>query len=156
VRLTRINFKLLPQFVRYLMVGGFNTLFSYGAFALLTWLFRGMGKYSYMLAALVANVLAITVAYLGYKWFVFQTKGNYLVEWLRCFGVYGGNALLGLAALPIVTEMLRHHLTRPGRAPYLAAALLAGLGVMVSFVGHKSVTFRPKTEDTANTAAPDS
>ncbi len=29
------------------------------------------------------------VAYLGYKFFVFRTKGNFLSEWLKCFAVYG-------------------------------------------------------------------
>lgn len=133
-----------------MLVGGFNTLFGYGVFALFTWLFRGLGRYSYMYAAVLANVLAISVAFLGYKWFVFRTKGNYLAEWIRCFGVYGGNALLGLAALPVLTEMLRHWLAQPQRAPYLAAALLMGLGVVVGFVGHRKVTFRQrKPEDGA-------
>lgn len=136
--------KTLSQFVRYVLVGGFNTLFGYGVFALLTWLFRGLGRFSYMYAAVLTNVVAITVAFLGYKWFVFRTKGNYLAEWIRCFGVYGGNALLGLAALPILTELLRHHLARPETAPYLGAALLTVLGVAVSFVGHKKITFRER------------
>ena len=39
----------------------------------------------------LANLIAITVAFLGYKWFVFRTRGNYLVEWIRCFGVYGSS-----------------------------------------------------------------
>jgi len=33
------------EVLRYLLVGGFNTLFGYGIFALLNWLFTGMGRY---------------------------------------------------------------------------------------------------------------
>ena len=76
--------KSLQEFVRYILVGGFNTVFGYGLFALLNWSFRGLGSYNYMYAALLANLIATSVAFLGYKWFVFRTRGNYMVEWLRC------------------------------------------------------------------------
>ena len=67
--------KSLHQFARYVLVGGFNTVFGYGLFALLNWLFTGLVSYSYMYAAALANIIAITVAFLGYKWFVFRTRG---------------------------------------------------------------------------------
>ena len=34
------------------------------------------------LAVVPSTVINITVAFLGYKWFVFKTKGNYLREWM--------------------------------------------------------------------------
>jgi putative flippase GtrA len=134
----------IHQFVRYILVGGFNTLFGYGLFALLTWSFRGLGSYNYMYAALLANIIAISVAFLGYKWFVFRTRGNYLVEYIRCFGVYGTSALIGLASLPILVPILRRFLHHPERAPYIAAALLTVVTVMFSFLGHKNISFRQK------------
>jgi putative flippase GtrA len=130
------------QFVRYILVGGFNTVFGYGLFALMNWLFRGFGTYSYMYAAVLANFIAISVAFLGYKWFVFRTKGNYLVEWIRCFGVYGSSALIGLAGLPILVPILRPHLSNPAEASYIAAAVMTIVTVCFSFVGHKRVSFR--------------
>jgi putative flippase GtrA len=130
--------------VRYILVGGFNTLFGYGLFALLTWFFRGLGSYSYMYSALLANVIAISVAFLGYKWFVFRTRGNYLVEYIRCFGVYGSSTLIGLACLPILVSILRRYLHHPQRAPYIAAALLTVVTVLFSFLGHKNISFRQK------------
>ena len=136
--------KSLGQLARYLLVGGFNTVFGYGTFALLNWLFTGLGSYSYMYAAILANFIAITVAFLGYKWFVFRTRGNYLMEWIRCFGVYGGSALIGLAGLPILVPILRHHLQKPEQASYIAAAILTVIGVLSSFLGHKNISFRPK------------
>jgi putative flippase GtrA len=123
-------------------VGGFNTVFGYGVFALLNWAFRGLGSYSYMYAAVLANVIAISVAFLGYKWFVFRTRGNYLIEWIRCFGVYSSSALIGLAGLPILVPILRHVLHRPDYAPYIAGAILTLLTVLFSFLGHKNFSFR--------------
>jgi putative flippase GtrA len=137
--------KSLCQFVRYVLVGGFNTVFGYGFFALLNWMFTGFGSYSYMYAAILANFIAISVAFLGYKWFVFRTRGNYLMEWIRCFGVYGTSALIGLAGLPIMVTILRPHLQRPELASYLAAAILTVVSVVFSFFGHKNVSFRQKS-----------
>ncbi|HWA93859.1 MAG TPA: GtrA family protein [Terracidiphilus sp.] len=135
------------QFLRYLFVGGFNTVFGYGLFALLNWVFTGYGSYSYMYAAVLANLLAITVSYLGYKWFVFRTRGNYLIEWLRCLGVYGSSMLISLAGLPILVPVLRHLLGRPEQASYIAAAIMTLVTVVFSFVGHKNISFRQKLSE---------
>jgi putative flippase GtrA len=130
------------QLVRYLLVGGFNTAFGYGLFALLNWCCTGLGAYGYMYAAVVSNFIAITVAFLGYKWFVFQTRGNYLSEWVRCMGVYGSSTLIGLAGLAILVPILRRSLHRPELAPYLAAAMMTVVTVLFSFLGHKNISFR--------------
>ena len=138
--------KSTPQFVRYVLVGGFNTVFGYGVFALLNWSFSGWGSYSYMYAAVLANILAISAAFLGYKWFVFRTRGNYLREWLRCFVVYGGSSLIGLAGLPIVVTILRLVLHRPEYASYLGAAIMMCIVPVFSFLGHKKFSFRQKAD----------
>jgi putative flippase GtrA len=136
--------KSVGQFVRYIVVGGFNTVFGYGIYALLTWLFSGLGSYNWLYAAVLGNLITITVAFLGYKWFVFRTRGNYLVEWIRCFGVYGSSILIGLAGLSILVPILRHVLRRPEQAPYVAGALLTIVSVVFSFFGHKNFSFRQK------------
>ncbi len=130
--------------MRYIVVGGFNTVFGYGLYALLTWSYKGLGSYNYMYAMVLANVITISVAFLGYKWFVFRTRGNYLIEWIRCFGVYGTGILIGLAGLPILVLILRHVLRRPERAPYIAGAVLMIVTVIFSFFGHKNFSFRQK------------
>lgn len=140
--------KSTPLLVRYAFVGGFNAFFSYGTFALLNWSFRGLGNYSYMYAAVLANFLAISAAFLGYKWFVFRTRGNYLREWLRCFVVYGGSSLIGLAGLPVIVTILRHVLNRPEYASYLGAAIMMGVGVFSSFIGHRNFSFRADQKKT--------
>src|SRR5262245_9929820 len=85
-------FRHIPkkQFGRYLLVGIWNAAFGYGTFALFTWILDHYMPASYMAASLIASVLNITVAFLGYKWFVFKTRGNYLKEWVRCLMVYSG------------------------------------------------------------------
>ena len=137
----------LWQMGRYLLVGAFNTVFGYSLFAVLNFCLQGLGSYSYMLASLLSNLIAISAAFLGYKWFVFKTKGNYLKEWLRCIAVYSSAMLLTLAGLPILVPLLRHFMVqRPQAAPYLAAAIMAVITVIASFFGHKHISFAVEAE----------
>lgn len=140
------------QFLRYLLVGAWNTLFGYATYALFTALLMPRVRFGYILASAFSSVINITVAYLGYKFFVFRTQGNYLAEWLRCIAVYGSGMLPGLLLLPLLVEGLHYafHLQRSG--PYIAGALLMGLGVVYSFFGHKHFSFRVPS-DAARDAA---
>jgi len=157
------------QFTRYLAIGVFNTVFGYCTFALTLFL-----HITVIGASLISTPFNITVAYFGYKFFVFQTRGNYLIEWFKCFGVYGLGMLPGLLALSGVTKLLQasihahgpqlhlalaHIATHLSGAPltalhklssgkaaagYLAGALVQGFTTIFSFVGHKKVTFKTK------------
>jgi putative flippase GtrA len=135
--------KSFLQFSRYLLVGGFNTFFGYSLFALFNWFFAGV-SYGYMYASFLASLISIAVAFLGYKWFVFRTRGNYLMEWVRCVGVYGSSMAIGLVGLPILVPILRGHLHHPERAPYIAGAILTVITVIFSFLGHKNISFRQR------------
>ncbi len=147
--------KSSSEVVRYLVVGGFNTIFGYGMFAVLNWLFTGHGSYSYLLASFLASLIAITIAFLGYKWFVFKTRGNYFVEWIRCVGVYGTTMLIGLAGLPVLVPILRRHLHQPERASYIAAAIMTVITVLFSFFAHKNISFRHQLVADVSEAKPD-
>jgi putative flippase GtrA len=130
------------QLGRYLIVGVWNTAFAYGTFALFTALLDRYMPASYLAGSLASSVLNITVSFLGYKWFVFKTKGNYLREWLRCLAVYSGSILLGLALLPPTVFAVAYITGDQHLAPYIAGALLMGVQVILSFVGHKNFSFR--------------
>jgi putative flippase GtrA len=130
------------QLARYLVVGAWNTLFGYGAYALFTALLAPLVPHSYVVALVLSSLLNITVSYLGYKWFVFKTKGNYLREWMRCVAVYSSGIALGACLLPIVVYILRHGTRFQAAAPYLGGALLTGFGVLYNFLGHKKFSFR--------------
>jgi putative flippase GtrA len=130
------------QFGRYLLVGAWNTLFGYGTFALFTALLNPIVPHSYIWASLLSSLLNITAAYLGYKWFVFKTKGNYLREWMRCVAVYSGGIIFGLIALPVLVHLIRRNSRFFAEAPYIAGALLTVLVVIYSFLGHKKFSFR--------------
>lgn len=132
------------QFGRYLLVGLWNTLFGYSDYAALTYVLAPVVPHSYILASIIAAPVNMTVAYLGYKWFVFKTHGNYLREWSRCIVVYGSAMALGIVLLPLVVFLVRVATGLDRSAPYIAGALLMGFGVIYSFLGHKNFSFRPR------------
>lgn len=171
--------KLFPggQFVRYLCVGVFNTLFGYFSFVVILTLLNvalpaRLMYITVILASLFSMPLNITVAYLGYKFFVFRTKGNFLKEWMKCFAVYGSAMIPGLVALSALTRflqseisihavwlhsclssveahlsghalaLLQHVATGKAMAGYIAGAIVIGASTIYSFIGHKKVTFR--------------
>ena len=129
------------QAIRYGAVGAWNTIFGYGCYACLTLVLSGMGPHSYLLANLIATPINITVSFLGYKWFVFKTKGNYIREWLRCIAVYSGTFLLSMVALPALVFCMRRLAGLDKAAPYLAGALVIGVTAVVSFFGHRHISF---------------
>jgi putative flippase GtrA len=128
--------------LQYLIVGGVNTLFGYGCFAILQWGLTDHLTHAYLLASPLASLISITFSFLGYKHFVFKTKGNYLREWVRCLVVYSGNIAIGLLCLPpLVVGLTRLTSIRKG-APYLAQGMVLILGVGWSYVGHSRYSFR--------------
>ena len=129
------------QFIRYVMVGAWNTLFGYAVYAVLTYMLTGVIPYAYMAASVLGSVVAITVAYIGHKFIVFKTKGNYLREYLRFYVVYGGAAAVNLVLLPFLVSALNFFLRDPSYSPYIAGAILTAVTVLFSFVGHKHYSF---------------
>jgi putative flippase GtrA len=130
------------QFGRYLAVGAWNTLFGYGSFAFFTAVLSPMIPHSYIAASVISSLLNVSVSFLGYKWFVFKTKGNYLREWMRCVGVYSGGILFSVLTLPVLVLVIRRNTRFFTQAPYIAGAILTAFMVVYSFVGHKKFSFR--------------
>ena len=130
------------QLGRYLLVGACNTVFAYGTFAIFTYVLGHYIPASYMVASVLSSLLNITVSFLGYKWFVFRTRGNYLREWLRSIMVYSGAIALGLLLLPPTVFAVRRITGNPTTAPYIAGAILLAMQVVVSFLGHRNFSFR--------------
>jgi putative flippase GtrA len=130
------------QLVRYLGVGAWNTGFGYCSYAALTALLTPKISHAYITASIASSVLNFTVAFLGYKWFVFRTKGNYLKEWLRCVTVYSSSVLFALLLLPLAVEGVRCVTGNDRLAPYIGGAIITAAGVIYNFFGHKRFSFR--------------
>ena len=119
--------------INYLAVGVWNTIFGYLTFLGLYLLFNHVVHY--LIILLISNFLSISNAYVGYKIFVFKTKGNYLQEYGRFYLVYGSALLLNFALLPLCVELFK-------LSPPVAQGGLIFLNVVFSYLGHKNFSFK--------------
>lgn len=122
----------LPQPLRYLFVGGWNTLFGFSIYALLFHLFSGV--LHYMLLLIPANILAITNAFFCYKYLVFRSRGKGWMEYLRCCCVYGGVALFNAGLLYLLVTLYRVN-------PVVANGISIVFSIMTSYFSHKYFSF---------------
>lgn len=135
-------------FSRYLIVGCVNTAFGYTSFAAFTVLLTDFGKYTFMVAYLMSSIVNITVSFLGYKWFVFKTRGHYFQEWLRTLGIYSAGILINVSILPFLVAVVQHF-GYSSSAPYVAGAILTISTVTLSFFGHRKFSFNGSNPDSS-------
>jgi putative flippase GtrA len=135
------------EVIRFLMVGISNTLFSLALYSACVILFGHLlphrGKPLIAdIASITSKPIAITVAFLCYKHFVFRTHGHYLKEWLRCFAVYSVSTPAELIILPIATSLFLH--VRPVHlyAPFLAGVVNSVIIACYSYFAHKKFSFK--------------
>jgi len=117
---------------RYLLAGAWNTIFGYFC-GVSIYYFFGV-EWGVLKVALFANILAITMAFLTYKLFVFKTRGNWIAEYIRAYLVYGSAAIVGIILLLLLVDIL-------GFKFWLAQALVILITVVFSYLGHKNFTF---------------
>lgn len=117
---------------RYLLVGGWNTLFGFMAGPVI---YYGLhGKVHVVLVGVVAYIMSITMAFITHKLFVFRTKGRWLSEYCRSYVVYGGTAAIGIAALWVLVDGMA--------VPFwIAQVLIMTTTVIISYFGHSKFTF---------------
>ena len=111
------------------MVGGINTLFGYGLFAL--FIFLG---FHYAMASFLATVLGILFNFKTTGVLVFQNKDNRLL--FRFFGVYGVVFVINVLMLKVLGNV--------GFDMYIAGALVIVPLAVLSFVLNKLFVFGVK------------
>jgi putative flippase GtrA len=142
--------RVLPsgEVIRFLMVGGFNTVFSLALYSACVIVFGHMfphrGKPLIAdISQILSQPICITVAFLCYKHFVFRTKGNYLREWLRCFAVYSISFPASLVILPAATKFFLVFKTLPPNLPPILAGVVNSVVIACySYFAHKKFSFK--------------
>jgi putative flippase GtrA len=144
--LVRFYFRRREQ-ILYLVVGGWNTVFGYGVWAVLQYL---LGSHVHYLVVVVLSwPLAVLNAYLGYRFVVFQSRGPMLKELPRFSLVYLATLIANLALLPLALNIFPFSI-------YLIQAAFTVTVVLVSYLGHKYYSFRRgRGRDATDSAAYD-
>lgn len=123
----------LNEKIRYILIGGFNTFFGYGVFALL-WLLWGQSLH-YIVLLSISHVIAVTNAFFGYRIWVFRKKGGVLGDFFRFNLVYLSTFVFNILALPALVEGMNFH-------PLFAQALVVVVTVVASYLLHRRFSFK--------------
>jgi putative flippase GtrA len=135
------------EFGRFLILGVFNTFSGYAIYALLNYLLsKRFPQYGYVMASVLSTLINVTIAFLGYKWFVFKTKGNYLREWVRTVSVYSVGIAVTVLLLPVTVTVLRWATSLDHEsATYVGGFVLTVVSALWSFFGNKNFSFKPRS-----------
>lgn len=118
--------------IRYLFVGGFNTAAGY---TIGVAIYKNFGSnLGVVWVGVICNALSITVSFLTYKTLVFRTKGMWLSEYMKSYVVYGGISLIGIFFLWLFVDQMKMSI-------WIAQALVMGITVLMSYIGHSRFTF---------------
>jgi len=115
------------QFLRFLVVGGINTAFGYGIFALFILL-----HVHYTLAALLGQICGVLFNFKTYGILVFKNKNNRLL--LRFIGVYLFTYLLTIGLLKVFSYY--------GISNLIAGAIILLPVALIGFLLNRRFVFR--------------
>jgi putative flippase GtrA len=120
--------------ILYLVVGGWNTLFTWVSFSVLYYLLHTTLYASVIL--LLSYAVASLNGFLGFRYIVFGASGSHpIIEYLRYQAVYLPLLLVNMVLLPL---LLKH---TPLNA-YVIQAAYGAFSVVFGYLGNKYFTFR--------------
>ncbi|PRY68921.1 putative flippase GtrA [Glaciihabitans tibetensis] len=126
---------LADERVRFVLVGGVNTVLGYGLFA--AFYFSLGATIGYIGSLYASYAVAIVVAFVLHRRFTFRVNGtgNPAVDFLRISGVHAVALVVNTIALPVLVEYAQLD-------PLPAQALIVMVTTLISYFGHKVFSFR--------------
>lgn len=122
----------LNEKTRYLIAGASNSIFGYSIGLILYESFSL--RFHIITISIVANILAISVAFLTHKLFVFRTRGNWISEYLKCYLVYGGTAVLGTTLIWLSVDIFKWPF-------WISQGVIMAVTMLFSYFLHRIYTF---------------
>lgn len=120
--------RLWREWIRFVLVGGMNTAFSYGVYA--ACIYAGAG---YALASAVSMTTGILFSYQTTGGLVFRAAGASLLRFIACYAVVYVFSVILLAQMDSL-----------GIDPYLSGILVAVPAAALSYLLLKLFVFRPR------------
>ncbi len=118
------------QQIRFLFVGGLNTIVGYGTYALLIML-----NVNYLLANTISTVVGVIHSYIWNRKFTFKSNKNVKSELFKFVIVYCISYLIGLFNIFILVSKF-------GINKYAAGLVNLIITTFISWFGHKYFSFR--------------
>lgn len=124
----------LPETVRYLLVGGFNTLFYYLAFVLFV---SFLGEKHAQGSLFVAFIVASFNSYFTMRTYVFLSTGKWRKEYGKCLGTWTVGYFLNAGLLALLMKKMDFD-------PYLGEFVAIMITTVVTYFLLKYFAFRKK------------
>lgn len=113
----------IPEILRFLFVGIFNASFSYCVFCILVYFF---GEQNAQICLAVQWVMTSFITFSTQKFFVFQSKGNIIKEYLKCCASW--------AVSYIINAVILELLINSGLNVYIAQFTALGIASCCTFI----------------------
>lgn len=129
-----------PQKIRFLLVGGFNTVFAYVLLNIVNFLLLMLelpySKETIANVALVIQyVIGVNVSFITMRYYVFQSHGAWVSEYFRAWSVY---LLMFVINSPIITWLIKFL----NWSLWSAQAVFLAIETILTFILHKYYSFR--------------
>jgi putative flippase GtrA len=125
----------LPQQVRFLAAGGFNTAVGYALFSVMFLLF---GRWvHYLLIGLAAHMIAVVNAFVVHRKLVFRSTDDWWPAFVRFNVSQVVSLTFGMAALYSLVEFARWN-------PLLAQLAATVVSVVLNYLLHRYFSFRKR------------
>jgi putative flippase GtrA len=122
--------------LRFLLIGGVNTLFGISTFSILYYLLQN-SHIHYLIILFIAQLIAINFSYFSNKFLVFQTEGNFVNEYPKFFFYQILVFLLNLGPFAALVEISGIH-------PVIVQVILTCLMILISYIWYNRYTFIEK------------
>lgn len=126
-----------PEKIRFLLVGGFNTVVSYLMFACFIFV---LGETRYQLSLILAWILSSFISFSTQKIFVFQTKGNWCSEYVKCLLTWSVGYLINASTLELVIKKLHLNV-------YIGQAVSILLTTIITYILFKYFAFKGESHE---------
>jgi putative flippase GtrA len=127
----------IPQFYRFILVGGYNTVFSGVCFLCLHFALKHVLHYLFILV--ISHFLTVTNSFFTFKFFVFtQSTGKMWAEYLKTHISYLLYIFCNIGLLYITVECLKFDVRKA------QLTIMCVLSILFYFV-HKHFSFYEKT-----------
>ena len=124
----------LSDMIRFLFVGGFNAGVSYliySAFCIV------LGDSAYQIALALAWAISSIVSYTTQKFLVFEGKGNWVKEYLKCCTTWFFSYLINAGLLEFIVKILHLNV-------FVAQIVATIVSAIFTYVFFKKFAFRKK------------
>ena len=136
-KLEKIWFRL-PEKIRFLLVGGFNTVFAYLFLNLMNELLMSHTTLSKNATANIALIIqyavTINLSFITMRYYVFRAHGNWKKEYVRALMVY---LIIYALNVPIISGLIAL-----GWSLWWAQAVYLIISTILTFLLHKYYSFK--------------